>query len=138
MTHPQTVKQYRKFFEDLGISHLDIKEKYGDLRKRGTWEKAYDDYTYPNLPIIKAINEAIAQKAIPVISKPATVCVAKVIEALEVLEFVESFSTLEEKPGLIPFLETYDNLYKSMIICSIPASIWQRRRYPVHRLSRSN
>ncbi|MDY7008010.1 MAG: hypothetical protein SWX82_29775 [Cyanobacteriota bacterium] len=23
-----------------------------------------------------------------------------------------------------PFLETYDNLYKSMIICSIPASTW--------------
>ena len=37
-----------------------------------------------------------------------------------------------------PFLETYDNLYKSMIICSIPASFWQRRRYPVHKLSRSN
>ncbi|MDE5115599.1 MAG: hypothetical protein O4803_15675 [Trichodesmium sp. St15_bin1_1] len=37
-----------------------------------------------------------------------------------------------------PFLETYDNLYKSLIICSIPASFWQRRRYPVHKLSRSN
>ncbi|NER02949.1 MAG: hypothetical protein F6K17_10095 [Okeania sp. SIO3C4] len=33
-----------------------------------------------------------------------------------------------------PFLETYDYLHKSMIfsfiICSIPASTWQRRRYP--------
>ncbi|WP_293125973.1 hypothetical protein [Okeania sp. SIO1I7] len=24
-----------------------------------------------------------------------------------------------------------------MIICSIPASFWQRRRYPVYKLSRS-
>ncbi|NER01243.1 MAG: hypothetical protein F6K17_00610, partial [Okeania sp. SIO3C4] len=24
-----------------------------------------------------------------------------------------------------------------MIICSIPASIWQRRRYPVHKLTRT-
>ena len=38
----------------------------------------------------------------------------------------------------LPFLETYDNLYQSMIICSIPASFWQRRRYPVHKLSRTN
>ncbi|WP_293087974.1 hypothetical protein [Okeania sp. SIO3B5] len=38
----------------------------------------------------------------------------------------------------MPFLETYDNLYKSMIICSILASTWQRRRYPVHKLKRTN
>lgn len=101
MTNPQTVNQYRKFFTSLGISHLEIKGKYGDLRKRETWEKAYDDYTYPNLPIIKAINEAIAQNANPVIYKCATVCVTKVIKALEVLEFVESSSTLEQKPELV-------------------------------------
>ncbi|MGK7954306.1 MAG: hypothetical protein AB4063_03435 [Crocosphaera sp.] len=100
MTHPQTVKQYRKFFANLGISHLEIREKFGDLRKRETWEKAYSDYTYPNLPIIKAIDEAIAQKETQVIFEPATVCVAQVIRALEVLEFVESFSTLEGKPEL--------------------------------------
>ncbi len=44
--------------------------------------------------------------------------------------------------GIEPFLETYDYLYKSMIflliICSILASTWQRRRYPVHKLIRAN
>ncbi len=102
MTHPQTVKQYRKFFADLGISHLEIKEKYGDLRKRETWEKAYDDYTYPNLPVIKAINEAIQQKAIPVISDVNETPVMEVVEVVEVSEVIESSSTSEENPELVP------------------------------------
>ena len=49
-----------------------------------------------------------------------------------------SSDNLEVIQDFHPFLETYDNLYKSLIICSIPASFWQRRRYPVHKLSRSN
>ncbi|MDJ0553498.1 MAG: hypothetical protein QNJ68_03480 [Microcoleaceae cyanobacterium MO_207.B10] len=92
MTHPQTVKQYRKFFTNLGISHLEIKEKFGDLRKRETWERAYSDYTYPNLPIIKAIDEAIAQKAVLAIPECAETPVVEVMEVSEVVEN-EAFPT---------------------------------------------
>ncbi len=71
------------------------------MRKRETWEKAYCDYTYPNLPIIKAINEAIAQKAIPVIYECTETSAVEAVEVVEVVEVVKSFSTLEPKPELV-------------------------------------
>ena len=101
MTQPKTVSQYRKFFSNLGISHLEIKEKYGDLRKRETWEKAYGDYVIPNLPIIKAINEATRLKSEPANPKPIEVLVIPVVEMVEVPEVVESSSTLEKKSELV-------------------------------------
>lgn len=51
MMHPQTIEQYRKFFKRLGISRLEIREKYGDLRKRETWEKAIVPLAFRELEV---------------------------------------------------------------------------------------
>ncbi|NEP82058.1 MAG: hypothetical protein F6K39_30295 [Okeania sp. SIO3B3] len=57
MEQPYTVRQYRKFFTKIGIPHLDIRDKYGDLRLNETWKQAYSDYTYERLPLIQAISQ---------------------------------------------------------------------------------
>lgn len=58
MDKPETVKQYRRYFKELGIDPLIIKEQYGDLRRHSTWAQAYSDIPeYNELPIIKAIRE---------------------------------------------------------------------------------
>ncbi len=97
MTQPETVKQYRNFFSELGISHLEIKEKYGDLRKRDTWVKAYGDYTIPSLPIIKAINETAMEKADSEVEEPTETLVKGVVEVVGVVKVEKSSSTLEQE-----------------------------------------
>ncbi|NEO56573.1 MAG: hypothetical protein F6K54_27960 [Okeania sp. SIO3B5] len=53
----KTVSDFKRFFDNENITRSSIKEQYGDLRLRSTWEQAYSDYTYVRLPIIKAIAE---------------------------------------------------------------------------------
>ncbi|MDY7005038.1 MAG: hypothetical protein SWX82_14130 [Cyanobacteriota bacterium] len=73
-----------------------MKAKYGDLRLKATWEKAYFEYIYQRFPIIVAIAEVEKVKPQPQPKPqpkpklPATVNVASVLAKLE-----KSSSTLD-------------------------------------------
>lgn len=72
------------------------------MRRHDTWQKAYGDYTYPNLPIIKAISEAIAEKENQKPLKPTPLIDVEVVEVAEVAKTEKSSSTLEETSKLVP------------------------------------
>ncbi|WP_202224414.1 hypothetical protein [Okeania sp. KiyG1] len=92
MAQPQTVPQYRKFFIQEGISPLEIKAKYGDLRLRDTWKKAYSEYTYGRLPIIQAIAQVERPQPQP---QPQPIPRAMVNVASVLAKPEESSSTLD-------------------------------------------
>ena len=89
MTQPNTLRQYKKFFANLGISWLDIRAKYGDLRKLATWKQAYSDYTYEKLPLIKFL-DGLAPEETDFTSPEAIAPRYKVEEVEETVETVET------------------------------------------------
>ena len=100
MTQPNTLRQYKKFFANLGISWLDIRAKYGDLRKLATWKQAYSDYTYEKLPLIKFL-DGLAPEETDFTSPEAIAPPAEVLEVEKTVETVETV-VWEDQPTTFP------------------------------------